>query len=120
MLCRSRVDGVLWEKLEPENQETEMYFERHGIPFASIGGSASGRSRELSGIDYSTLGYKATKKLIDLGHQRIGCVIRKKILPFLDFSSGFRRCLYEKQIFFDEKNRIKQDDTNDKNILTAD
>jgi ribokinase len=106
MLCRNRVDGVLWEKLEPEKQEPEAYFERHGIPFALFGGSVSGRDCELPGMDYSILGYNATKKLIDLGHRRIGCVIRKNILPFPDFSLGFRRCLYEKQIFFDEKKYI--------------
>ncbi|MDR1580555.1 MAG: PfkB family carbohydrate kinase [Synergistaceae bacterium] len=106
MLCRSRVDGVLWEKLGPENKEPEAYFERHGITFASIGGSVSDSGRELSGVDYSALGYKTTKKLTDLGHQRIGCVVRENILPFLDFSSGFRRCLYEQQIFFDEKKYI--------------
>jgi ribokinase len=106
MLCRNRVDGVLWEKLEPENQESEAYFERHGIPFALIGGSVSDRGRGLPGIDYSELGYNTTKKLIDFGHQRIGCVIRENNLQFLDFSLGFRRCLYEKQIFFDEKKYI--------------
>ena len=68
MLCSNRVDGVLWEKLEPENQEADAHFERHGIPFALIGDSGSGR--ELPGIDYSELGYNSTKKLIGLGHRQ--------------------------------------------------
>ncbi|MDR1509350.1 MAG: PfkB family carbohydrate kinase [Synergistaceae bacterium] len=106
MLCRNRVDGVLWEKLESENQAPEEHFERHNIPFSLIGGSPYGQNHELSGIDYSAPGYNSTKKLIDFGHQRIGCVIRKDIPSSVDFSRGFRRCLYDKQIFFDEKKYI--------------
>jgi ribokinase len=103
MLCRNKVDGVLWEKVREESDDSERFFAENDIPFSLIGCLPSGQNERLS-VDYPLWGYNAAKKLVDLGHRRVGCVIRPGRPSSQAFFDGFKRCLFENRIVFDEKN----------------
>jgi ribokinase len=101
LLCRSKVDGVLWEKADEDADEPEQELRGQGIPFYLLGYRPSGQDPRLS-IDYSRWGCSAAQKLLDAGHRNIGCVIRSEKASDRPFLQGFRRCLSEKRLFSDD------------------
>jgi ribokinase len=105
ILCRSKVDGVLWEKADKNTDEPEQELQSHDIPFYLLGYQPSGQDERLS-INYFHWGYSAAKRLIDAGHHNIGCVIHLGRAEAEPFIQGFRHCLFESQIVSDEKNCI--------------
>jgi ribokinase len=102
ILCRNKVDGVLWEKVGRESDLSERFFQEQGIPFSVLNYPTSG-PREGASVDCLQWGYNATKKLTDFGHLRIGCVVRQGKPSSQAFVEGFRRCLFEKQVVLDEQ-----------------
>jgi ribokinase len=105
MLCRSKVDGVLWEKADENAGEPEQELRGQNIPYYLLGCRTSGQDQRLS-IDYSRWGCDAAQKLLEAGHRDIGCIIRSERASDRYFVRGFRRCLFENQIFFDENKNI--------------
>ena len=73
MLLAKQVDGVI---LIPtaETEEISQRLRESQTPFVIIGRDISGIRTETVIIDYQMGGYMATKHLIDLGHQKIGCI----------------------------------------------
>lgn len=107
MLLRNNVDGVIWEKVGEESHAWEEHFRERNIPLAVVGYSAGDPSQEEAmRIDYTRLGYNAARRLVELGHRRLGCMIHPGKASAAPFLRGFRRCLFEHQILFDEKNSV--------------
>ncbi|MDR1621464.1 MAG: PfkB family carbohydrate kinase [Synergistaceae bacterium] len=110
ILCRNKVNGVLWEKVSQESDLSERFFEEQGIPFSVLGHSIA-ESNGHSSMDCLQWGYEAAKKLTNYGHLRIGCIVRPKKLSSQAFFEGFRRCLFERQVIFDEQKCLIDADT---------
>ena len=73
MLLAKQVDGVI---LIPtaDTDEISQRLRESQTPFVIIGRDISGSNTETVIIDYKAGGYMATKHLLDLGHQKIGCI----------------------------------------------
>ena len=48
-------------------------------------------------IDYATLGYQATQKLVELGHTDIGCLLSEGTRTQA-FLAGYQQCLFDNHI----------------------
>jgi len=105
VLCSHNVDGIIWDRVADSTEESREYLQKHGSPFQIIDayrGSGSLYKGSLF-IDYSALGYAAACKLIEQQHQRLGCVVNKRSFANDCFIEGFRRCLFEHHIVFQEE-----------------
>lgn len=111
VLCRSSVDGVIWEPVGNKSSESARKLEESGIPVIT-----AGRGCDHS-VDYHQLGYKATQLLMDYSHRRIGCLLNPDNPECADFLRGFRECMFESRILLDEKNCILDARTLDQRVF---
>lgn len=93
-LYSCRVDGILAEA-DGISQEGVRSLEASGIPFLLMG-----RETELS-LDLKAYGYACADQLIAKGHRRISCLVSEhpRSVPVL---LGFKQCLFDQGIPFDE------------------
>lgn len=95
-LCANNVDGVIWERVSLENDNTH-HFNKQGIPFITINENDVNSYH----IDYSHIGYCLTKKLVDLKHTKLALInTRKEEKYCVQFLDGFKRCLFDNQIIY--------------------
>lgn len=96
-LHKHKIDGVIWEPASPDSLERFASLER-SIPWLPIGPNGGNESLLLP---YWDAAYKLTEQLIAHGHTSIGCLMthgrRTK-----DFLAGFRACLFDHHLNFDE------------------
>lgn len=97
-LCKNNVDGVIWEPVSEHSKEYEHYFMEQNISFCYI----NGFSDDSFYIDFAKMGYILTQKLLDYKHTKIACLLKEKSLRSALVLEGFRKCLYENQIPYNE------------------
>ena len=95
-LCRHNVDGIFWEPVSPESLGYAEHFNK--IPYQIFNTSFSPNSFNL---DHGIAGYYATEILIQKEHREIACVLAKDTNSE-QFLKGYRKCLFNFQIPFDE------------------
>lgn len=96
-LCKNHVDGVIWEPVSSQSLEYKRYFEEQGIEICYINTPTEPTSYS---IDFTEMGYMATKTLMELGHNQIGCLTGENSLISELVLEGFKRCLFEHHIAF--------------------
>jgi ribokinase len=96
-LCKSQVDGVIWEPVNYESKEHEQYFKKYKIEVCRI--NAPFDSSHYF-IDFTQIGYEATKLLLSYGHTKVGCLIRRGSIRSKLALEGFKKCLLEHGIPF--------------------
>ncbi|MDR1704690.1 MAG: PfkB family carbohydrate kinase [Clostridiales bacterium] len=109
ILCSHHVDGIIWDKTADSGEENRLYLQKQDIPLQVIDAyrELDPAGGDAVSIDYSALGYAAALKLVELRHHRIGCVIRRNDYANACFQEGFRRCLFDHSIpFNDEMNQM--------------
>ena len=90
--------GVIWEPVSVESLSQRSVLDESGAKVVTIG--ANGGDLFLL-IPYEKATHKITSELIGRGHRRIGCLVTEgRRTP--DFIHGFRRCLFEHGMAFDE------------------
>lgn len=98
-LTQKNVDGIIWEPVSIESLNQRAFFERD-TPVLTMGPNGGDASLLLP---YEEAAYKLTQELIDHHHREIGCLMtngrRTK-----DFLSGFRKCLFDNNLPFEENN----------------
>lgn len=98
-LCNSKVDGIIWEPIDKNSLSLCNYITEQNIPFITTGSLFQDISFQ---IPYEKLSYRITQELIERGHKKIACLAsdgRRKEL----FINGYRKCLFEYQLQWDEK-----------------
>lgn len=92
MLLAKQVDGVI---LIPsgDTEKVSQRLRESKTPFAIIGHDISGFQTDSITIDYQMGGYLATRHLLDLGHQKIGCITDPP--PFTERVNGYYQALSE-------------------------
>ncbi len=107
VLCKNRVDGVIWWPVGAESSRQQHHFSDQGIPVCLIN---SGTAEPSYTIDFSVLGYAMTQKLIDNRHTKIACLLDTRSRRFLPLLDGYRRCLFDNQITFDKELQLAAED----------
>lgn len=92
-LCTQNVDGVLYFSVD-QDSERQKNFTNKKIPCILF--------RRSFCIDYKHLGQCLTELLANRMHHRIGCAVPASSDGGEDFIEGYKQCLYEHNIHFDE------------------
>ncbi len=98
-VCQKKLDGIIWEPVSHESAQYAHYLEEQGIFVCYINGGITMPSYR---IDFKKMGYLLAQKLIDYKHSRITCLLTKNSRRSDSVFSGFRKCLYDNNIPFDE------------------
>lgn len=113
-LCKHRVDGVIWEPVSSESLKHHHYFKDNNIHTVFI------NNTELSDpfiksvsytIDFFQIGYDATQVLINNKHTNIACLCKENSFRSAMVLEGFKKCLFENQIPFNNKMIVSNSDT---------
>lgn len=116
-LTANRVDGVIWEPIRnyplteasmKKSSKTEAltHLNHSKIPFVTWGYPEN----TMLSIDYTQLAYCATEMLIKVGHRDIACILEPENRQY--FEEGYRQCLYDHQLLYQEEDVFEQiDDT---------
>lgn len=99
-ICKNNVDGLIWEPLSKKSLESERYLSEQNIPVTYINAPKTAISYT---IDFAQLGYNLTQKLLEYKHSKIGCVLLEADHRSDLVLEGFKKCLYDYQINFDDK-----------------
>ena len=91
-------DGILWEVVSEKSYESLDILKDAGSKIIYI--DPLGEKENTYHVDYTNMGYVATKALIDKGHTKIGCVIKENSHRSEEFSVGFRQCLFDHNIYY--------------------
>lgn len=97
-ICKNNPDGILWEPVSAQSLDFAQHIVQREIPYFTIGPNGGPDSYWLP---YDTLGYSLTGELVKLRHQNIACLAASE-LPQDQFTSGYKRCLFDHHISFDE------------------
>ena len=97
-LCRHRVSGVLWEPLNERSLSYADRFAASRIPFLLFN---SANADGALNIDFERMGYDASMALIQSHHTEIACLLSPGTRTER-FLSGYRRCLFESGIPYQE------------------
>ncbi|MBE6113582.1 MAG: LacI family DNA-binding transcriptional regulator [Erysipelotrichaceae bacterium] len=95
-ISHQNLDGLIWEPISSESLENIDILKNCNTKIMYID-----PSKQLPNsyyIDYSKLGYHAAQTLIDLGHTKIGCYLKRKSLRSEMVLHGFKQCLFEHSI----------------------
>lgn len=97
-LCRHGVDGVLWEPLGKDSLKYVESFRTSKIPFIVF------NAHQIEGalnMDYEQMGYDAAMALVQAEHKDIACLLSEGSRTEA-FLSGYRRCLFDSGIPFQD------------------
>ncbi|MDO4787894.1 MAG: PfkB family carbohydrate kinase [Johnsonella sp.] len=97
-LLGMNVDGILWERVSPFAEENEEFLIKSSLPYIKL----MEESELPIAIDFHHMGYRATKTLIDKNHTEIACFLKegRRRESFLE---GYKKCLFDHQIKFNEE-----------------
>lgn len=99
-ICKNNVDGLVWEPVCETSMDHEHYLLEQNISVTWI--NADWHSAAYH-IDFKQTGYELTQKLFDCNHSKIGCVLRKNDHRSSLILEGFKKCLYDHQIGYDDQ-----------------
>jgi len=91
-ICKSRVDGVIWEPVNRESMQHEHHFKEYRIEVCSINAAFDPNQYY---IDFSELSYEATRHLLSHGHTKVGCLTKDGGCRSTMVLEGFKRCLLQ-------------------------
>jgi len=104
MLCKNKIDGVIWDKVNSNSKEYSEYFIKEDIPICNINDSEEEEGNNT--FPFDELGYYATKKMIAYKHSNIGCILEESTVSSELFFQGYQRCLYDNNLPYQDRMRI--------------
>lgn len=108
-LSRKQVDGIIF--VAGGNQADSLaLLSEHGIPVVVVDRDLSDCVVDTVLLDNFSGGYLAARHLLELGHQKIGCITGPSYVnPSAERVSGFKAALFESGLQADDRN-IRQGD----------
>ena len=97
-IANKNPDGILWEVVNQKSYEAINELKDTTSKIIYI--DPKDDKENTYHIDYSNMGYVATEDLIKKGHSRIGCVIKENSHRSEEFIEGFKQCLYDHNILY--------------------
>lgn len=114
-LCKSKVDGVIWQPLNADSLSHERYFTEQNISVCYLNAPETVCSCKM---DFEKFGYALTQKLIDYKHTNIAYLYEEHSERADDILEGFKKCLYENQIAFHPQRVLRVSENCASEILT--
>lgn len=112
-----RVDGII---MVPGSSTNSTKVEQIDVPVVFVDRYMKGVDISYVGVDNETGGYEATKHLIKLGHERIGCICGPEgASSSEDRIAGYKKALAESGIELDEVLLRKSDWTIEKGFFAT-
>ena len=102
-LCKNNVDGLLWEPVGEDSIQHEHYFAEQNISVCYINAPYN---LSTYNIDFKTMGYVLTQKLLEYKHSKIACLIKEKSRRSDMVFEGFKKCLFDNQISYHDKMKL--------------
>lgn len=99
-LCRSNVDGVIWEPVGVNSLQSGHYLAECNIPICYVN---TPHIPSACNINFKDMGYELAKKLLGLGHKKIACLLDPKQLNSQPMLEGIQKCLYDCHIPLPQK-----------------
>ena len=96
-ICKSQVDGVIWEPVNHDSKEFEHYFKDYRIEVCCINAPFD---PDQYFIDFAQISYEATRLLLSYGHTKVGCLTKRDSIRSEMALEGFKRCLLEHGVAF--------------------
>lgn len=106
LLANKGVEGIIYQAVDRKNKENRKYLEELEIPFLLMEGPEFDSSFTHP---LKKLADRMTKQLLELGHEKIACLIDEKMYSEA-FIAGYQTALLEKKIPFDETLLLKEVD----------
>lgn len=97
-LCRSGVDGVLWEPLNAESLRYAETFRQYKIPYLIFNSNLTDIALNM---DFEQMGYDATMELVKNNHTDIACLLSPGSRTE-SFLKGYKKCLFDNGIRYQE------------------
>lgn len=97
LMSTGQVDGILWEPLDGTSALLKGQLEHAKIPYITF----NDPENPSGCIDYRQIAYQAAHILIEAGHRDIACLLTSGTRTPL-FLDGYRQCLFDHHILFDE------------------
>lgn len=91
-LCKNKVEGVIWEPIDNTSLEHKRYFDEQNIEVCCINNQNNPVSYF---IDFVSMGYAATKILLQYGHTNVGCLTKQDSFRSDMVLDGFKKCLFD-------------------------
>lgn len=104
VLCRNRVDGVIWEPVQESSLEYRRYFEEQNIEICLANCDFDDSSYR---IDFTEIGRQATQALLEYGHKKPGCLTSRDDPTSPSVLTGFKKCLFEHGITYHDYMHIE-------------
>ena len=102
-LCKNNVDGVLWEPADKNSLQYEHYFTEQNISVCYINAPYT---LSAYNIDFKTMGYILTQKLLEYKHSKIACLLKEKSRRSDMVFEGFKECLFDYQIPYHDNMKL--------------
>lgn len=115
-LCNHHIDGVIWHPVCEESLSYEKHFLNQNVEICYMNEPFS---NAFYHIDYETLGYEATKTLLTYHHTNLGCFIYPDTVRSEQVLAGFKKCLYDNQIPFQDTMMLTPEQTVCHRFLSA-
>lgn len=103
-LCKSGVDGILWEPLNTESLRYAETFREYKIPYLIFNSTLTDTALNM---DFEQMGYDATMELVQKNHTDIACLLSPGSRTE-SFLNGYKKCLFDCGIRYQE-NYVFQD-----------
>lgn len=97
-LCRSGVDGVLWEPLNADSLKYAETFKQAKIPYLIFNSNLTDSALNM---DFEQMGYDATMALVKKNHTDIACLLSPGARTE-SFLNGYKKCLFDCGIRYQE------------------
>lgn len=94
-LCRSKVDGVIWEPVGINSLQSGHYLSECNIPVCYVN---TPHVPSACNINFRKMGYVIAEKIISYGHKRIACLLEKELISSQLMLEGVQKCLYDRHI----------------------
>lgn len=96
-LCKTKVDGIIWEPVAQESLDHLHYLEKLNVPIQTIGPNGGDNSLLLP---YEDAAYRLTQELIQQKHKKIACLVTQGRRTSA-FINGYKKCLFDNHLNFD-------------------
>lgn len=100
VLCKNHVDGVIWEMVNEDSALLAHHFSDQDIPFCCINSHSVPTAYD---IDFTQMGYAMTQKLLEYRHRKIACLLTEGSHRSELVLEGFKKCLFDQQITYQDK-----------------
>lgn len=114
-ISKKNIDGLIWEPVNEDSFENIDLFNKIDVHKICVNTSID--NVETYAHDFEKMGYLATKTLVDYKHKKIACIIKENSARSMQVLEGFKQCLFDNGILFNDNMLIKEKNIDERYIV---